>query len=678
MPPTLKDSSGLTTSTEKPERAAENGGGNQEGSAAQPVALEVPVTVNGARAVEGKEKREPFSETTSTVLVKANGAVIRLSAVVEPGQLLFLTNEKTKKEVVCQVVKSRNSRNVSGYVELEFTEPVLGFWGMRFPGERTAVSSIATSLPERKSESLTASSADAIGKSADVKPTTYTDARPAATSVTSNLADAVEEFKTEIKADSRPTSKADFLAPAESSLGAKLESTQLQEQLTALLLAEQKENDAKPATSIAPPSADISNAAEKILEMGKDEPQASKIEVSKPEARTEASTTSQSVPQKASGTAKSSFESEEVAIPSWLEPLARNAAVKAPAAEDSASDSGLPGAEWRAPSERETVAAQKQPASTEKRVSSAARHTPTAPVFGNTLLGESTHEVMRSSGRGKGMWIGIAAALIAAAASGAWYFRDSLGVLSNAPATSTSTAVPEAAANRESSASALPPAGSPEPDVVASKPDAANSSMEKSAPTSTLTQGKMQAATITERIPKAGSAVAASSVPANSIEVVEPGAKKPSLGTVRLAKPKLGRTTNLQANGETAPTLELNNETLSAESGLSAGLGESSKQPAAPAAPVVVGGDVTAARMISSVPPVYPTLAKNQHITGDVRIDALIDASGRVTTMKVMSGPALLHQAAMDALRQWKYKAATLNGNAVPMHLTVTIQFRLQ
>jgi len=237
MPPTLKDSSGLSTTTEKPERAAENGGGSQEGSAAQPVALEVPVTVNGARAVEGNQKREPFSETTSTVLVKANGAVIRLSAVVEPGQLLFLTNEKTKKEVVCQVVKSRNTRNVSGYVELEFTEPVLGFWGMRFPGERTAVSSIATSLPERKSESLTASSADAMGKSADVKPTTYTDARPAATSVTSNLADAVEEFKTEIKADSRPTSKADFLAPAESSLGAKLESTQLQEQLTALLLA---------------------------------------------------------------------------------------------------------------------------------------------------------------------------------------------------------------------------------------------------------------------------------------------------------------------------------------------------------------------------------------------------------------------------------------------------------
>src|SRR5207245_4393270 len=102
----------------------------------QPVALEVPVTVNGARAVDGSDKREPFSESTKTVLIFGSGAVIRLSSSVAPGQLLFLTNEKTKKEVVCQVVKSKNYRNVSGYVELEFTEPVVGFWGMRFPGDR--------------------------------------------------------------------------------------------------------------------------------------------------------------------------------------------------------------------------------------------------------------------------------------------------------------------------------------------------------------------------------------------------------------------------------------------------------------------------------------------------------------------------------------------------------------
>ena len=74
----------------------------------------------------------------------------------------------------------------------------------------------------------------------------------------------------------------------------------------------------------------------------------------------------------------------------------------------------------------------------------------------------------------------------------------------------------------------------------------------------------------------------------------------------------------------------------------------------------------------------YPALAKNQHVSGNVLVDALIDANGKVTTMKVLSGPGLLHQSAMDALRQWKYQPATLDGKPVPMHLTVNLQFRLQ
>jgi protein TonB len=45
--------------------------------------------------------------------------------------------------------------------------------------------------------------------------------------------------------------------------------------------------------------------------------------------------------------------------------------------------------------------------------------------------------------------------------------------------------------------------------------------------------------------------------------------------------------------------------------------------------------------------------------------------------MKVLSGPTPLQQAAMDALRQWKYQPAMLDGKAVPVHLTVTLQFRL-
>src|SRR6266581_3448474 len=137
MSPTVKENEILAAKPDTAQRPAPTSA--LPGDAAikqQPVALEVPVTVNGARTVEGSDKREPFSETTKTVLVIGNGAVIRLSSSVAPGQLLFLTNEKTKKEVVCQVVKSKNYRSLSGYVELEFTESVVGFWGMRFPGDR--------------------------------------------------------------------------------------------------------------------------------------------------------------------------------------------------------------------------------------------------------------------------------------------------------------------------------------------------------------------------------------------------------------------------------------------------------------------------------------------------------------------------------------------------------------
>src|SRR6266446_3446243 len=172
MPPTFKDSSTLPASPDKPERSTETSAAAEEVSSAQPVALEVPVKVSGTRAVEGGDKRETFSESTSTVLVLANGAVIRLSLSVAPGQLLFLTNEKTKKEIVCQVVKSKNDGSVSGYVELEFTEPVLGFWGMRFPGDRHTGG--ASSVTAQKSDVLMA--ADRT-KSTEPRGTSYADAK---------------------------------------------------------------------------------------------------------------------------------------------------------------------------------------------------------------------------------------------------------------------------------------------------------------------------------------------------------------------------------------------------------------------------------------------------------------------------------------------------------------------
>ena len=97
------------------------------------LAKEIPVNATGTRPGTGPDKRELFTEESCTVLIFPDGAVIRLSAAVATGQLIFLTNKQTNKEVVSQVVGKRVYKPTSCYVELKFTEEIAGFWGVEFP-----------------------------------------------------------------------------------------------------------------------------------------------------------------------------------------------------------------------------------------------------------------------------------------------------------------------------------------------------------------------------------------------------------------------------------------------------------------------------------------------------------------------------------------------------------------
>jgi len=99
---------------------------------------------------------------------------------------------------------------------------------------------------------------------------------------------------------------------------------------------------------------------------------------------------------------------------------------------------------------------------------------------------------------------------------------------------------------------------------------------------------------------------------------------------------------------------------------------------AAPAAPIRVGGRVSAPRALSTPQPVYPVLARSAKIQGDVTIDAVIDTEGNVVQMNAVSGHPLLIPAAMDALRRWKYQPTLLNDEPVSVALFVTIRFRMQ
>ncbi|MGH9861119.1 MAG: energy transducer TonB [Candidatus Acidiferrales bacterium] len=75
-------------------------------------------------------------------------------------------------------------------------------------------------------------------------------------------------------------------------------------------------------------------------------------------------------------------------------------------------------------------------------------------------------------------------------------------------------------------------------------------------------------------------------------------------------------------------------------------------------------------------PVVYPQRARMTRLEGNVVIDARIDETGRVSEMRVISGPTSLHQTAKDSLAQWRYEPGILNGKPVVTHLNVTIQFR--
>lgn len=98
--------------------------------------------------------------------------------------------------------------------------------------------------------------------------------------------------------------------------------------------------------------------------------------------------------------------------------------------------------------------------------------------------------------------------------------------------------------------------------------------------------------------------------------------------------------------------------------------------PRSPVAALRVGGDAQPAQLISRKDPVYPYAARMGHIHGGVVLAGLIGTDGRVKELAVVSGLQVLRQAAVDAVRQWVYKPATLNGKTIEARVQVEVQFR--
>jgi hypothetical protein len=567
------------------------GTGSRISTNANPVAHEVQVIVAGARPGEVGGKRELFTEETSTVLVFEFGGVLRLTAAVAAGQLLFLTNKETKREVVAQVALKRDFKPMNCFVEVEFSEPAPGFWGIAFP---EAPQEYVLLNPQQAKLTELVQAAKPVAD----KPST-----PAHT----HSAQEVEALKQQVEA--------------------------LREQLKSL------QSQAVTKRSSAPDSAaDPKQATSPISALVRDLPDASIKPPQKPPSAvgqrppTPAATAKerfQEVSRKADGTLPQSStaagqDSPRVPRPAPTLP----ASVAADSPLDSSSlpvdRAGQTNSEGNLLPKPSLDFSQARP--TAKRAS------------------KSRQKVAASGRTGmlrKGLFF---AALLLVAAGVAWYENLIPGL---PQPKKVSAGVPASVALRPAPAARVAPekpAGAPH-DSPASK--------------------------------------AASGAPASPPSATLPATTLP--GTAIQVAPQTALAENAKHTETTPSDVPVDDDAaLPAWRGKSAVVASAEKHDArralsnaalGSAARPSDGAAIVPPKLIKSVLAVAAPEALQDFATGDVKLEALVDSSGHVKSMKALSGPASLRRAAMDALNQYRYEPATLRGKPVAARVIVTIKF---
>jgi len=92
---------------------------------------------------------------------------------------------------------------------------------------------------------------------------------------------------------------------------------------------------------------------------------------------------------------------------------------------------------------------------------------------------------------------------------------------------------------------------------------------------------------------------------------------------------------------------------------------------------VTVSSGVEFGSLIRSTPPVYPPAARAARVSGTVVLSAIISERGTIKNLRVMSGPVLLQESAVDAVRTWRYKPPKLNNQPTEIETTINVTFSL-
>src|SRR5271169_246142 len=181
----------------------------------------------------------------------------------------------------------------------------------------------------------------------------------------------------------------------------------------------------------------------------------------------------------------------------------------------------------------------------------------------------------------------------------------------------------------------------------------------------------------TAAIPLDKPSAASGNSPAPRIAIdAEPGAKKPNSAPIFVKSTAAGTKTKAQSE-DSAPQLPSPiADATTPDSNLSGLMAVSPSLPKPSLETIKVSQGVSQGLLIKRVQPKYPPAALAVHTEGSVEIDATINKEGSVTNVKVLSGNAVLAHAAVEAVRQWRYKPYYLDGQPVEIETQITVKFK--
>ncbi|MGA2509638.1 MAG: TonB family protein [Candidatus Acidiferrales bacterium] len=592
------------------------------------VSLDVPVKVHGSRVTEvvlgTTPHTEPFEEQTSTMIVFPQGGVLRMAMAVTVGQMMVITNLKSGHDAICRVMKVRAFAAGQSYVEIEFTHRQPGYWGVYFPADASEQAAPAVSAAPPPAPVVVPVAVEVKVEKTDEKPAADISWAPAAS----------------MRAPA-PASKSPAV-PVAAPPQRAAQPSQLESKFTQI----GSQEEVQPAAS--------ATSALKRSPLIDDDYNSGTTDAAKQMPAIDFPAAPPAAPSPAMSMA-------ELQGDTFAPPSVSNASAPAVEAVEASVDSEGSAAPSPAPTFGRFAAS----------ASLGGAHTATREPFGAGLgsgaLGLSAHSAEVGQGKGSNwaLIVGAVAALVVVVGGAAYHFHAlPFGSLASKPASASVTP------------GAPPVATSAEQNPISNPPNAAASLTAQSNAVSVPTAAS--APTVTVQTTSATSAKPSKSEVQAAAAPAKSPAKVPDMFGALNAHPVSPQRAGSSGEAESAPSLDAGS--VSGDSGalpeMAAPTVAAPTAPqAAPTGPVRVGGEIKPPRLISSVLPVYPNTAREAGMGGDVVVDTSINESGKVTAMKVVSGPPMLRQAALDALRQWKYEPSKLNGQPIPVQMTVTIRF---